>query len=83
MHVPIFSGCITCKLLIVAHQRQNFACPGLADGAVALMKNGVGVIVKFIHLESSTFPPDWENCRMLRKFIFGKRHLILAHILVY
>lgn len=27
--------------------------------------------------------PDWENCRMLRKFIFGKRHLILAHILVY
>lgn len=56
MHVPIFSGCITCKLLIVAHQRQNFACPGLADGAIALMKNGVGVIVKFIHLESSTFP---------------------------
>lgn len=43
------------------YQRQNFACPGLADGAIALMKNGVGVIVKFTHQESSTFPQTGKS----------------------
>lgn len=83
MPVLIFTGCITLHAPDCCPPTARLCSPSTcrwsrcADEKWSRCNREVHSSVKL------NLSPVWENCRMLRKFIFGKQHLILAHILVY
>lgn len=83
MQVLIFAGCITlhapdcCPPTAKLCPLCNCRWSRCADEKWSQGNREVHSSVKL------NLSPDWEKCRMLRKFTFGHRHLILAHILVY